>query len=76
MLFRSNALQVVDVEALLAEILQEPGAEQWQADPLETIHACPGYEMAIGVMLGMMTTLLLAGTLRPTASPTIVTLVT
>ncbi len=43
-----------------------------ERDPLETVHACPGYEMAIGVLLGMITTLLLAGTLRPTASPTIV----
>jgi Dyp-type peroxidase family len=41
-----------------------------------TVHACPGYEMAIGVMLGMVSTILLAGTLRPTASPTIFNLVT
>ena len=45
-------------------------------DPLEAVHACPGYEMAIGVMLGMIGTLLLAGTIRPTASSTIVNLVT
>lgn len=38
-LLQGNALQVVDVEALLSEILQEPGVEQWQADPLETIAA-------------------------------------
>ena len=43
---------------------------------VKTVHGCPGYEMAVGVMLGMLTTLLLAGTLRPTASPTIVTWVT
>ncbi len=41
-----------------------------------TVHACPGYEMAIGVMLGMVSAILLAGTLRPTASPTIFNLVT
>ena len=45
-------------------------------DPLKTAHACPGYAMATGVMLGMIATLLLRGSLRPTASPTIVTLVT
>jgi hypothetical protein len=45
-------------------------------DALETVHACPGYDMAIGVLLGMTTALMLAGTIRPTASPTIVTLVT
>ena len=45
-------------------------------DPLAAVHACPGYEMAIGVMLGMIGTLLLAGTIRPTASSTIVNLVT
>lgn len=38
-LMQSNQLQLVDVEALLSEILQEPGAVQWQADPLETIAA-------------------------------------
>jgi Dyp-type peroxidase family len=69
----------------LAAAMQDPDADErlmfggartakgaCERDPLETVHACPGYEMAIGVLLGMITTLLLAGTLRPTASPTIV----
>lgn len=38
-LLQSNSLQVVDAEAVLAEVLQEPGLKQWQADPLETIAA-------------------------------------
>jgi hypothetical protein len=32
-------------------------------------HACPGYEMAMGVMLGMLAALLQAGTLAPGAHP-------
>jgi Dyp-type peroxidase family len=32
-------------------------------------HACPGYEMAIGVMLGMLAGLLASTRLRPTLSP-------
>ena len=38
-LLQGNSLQVVDAEAVLAEILQEPSAEQWRMDPLETIAA-------------------------------------
>ena len=38
-LLQSNSLQVADAEAALAEILQEPGVHQWQAEPLETIAA-------------------------------------
>jgi len=33
-------------------------------------HACPAYDMAIGVLLGILSALLDAGTLRPTPSPT------
>jgi Dyp-type peroxidase family len=33
------------------------------------LHACPGYAMAMGVMLGITAALLEAGNLRPTASP-------
>jgi Dyp-type peroxidase family len=32
-------------------------------------HACPGYEMAMGVLLGMIAALLQAGTLSPAAHP-------
>jgi len=45
-------------------------------DPLETTHACPGYDMAIGVLLGMLGTLMQFGSVRASASPTIFTLVT
>ena len=32
-------------------------------------HACPGYGMGMGVMLGVAAALLEAGTLKPTGSP-------
>jgi hypothetical protein len=32
-------------------------------------HACPGYEMAMGVLLGMLAGLMLSARLRPTLSP-------
>ncbi len=32
-------------------------------------HACPGYSMGMGVLLGLISALLDAGTLRATASP-------
>ena len=38
-LMQGNALQVVEAEAVLDEILHEPGAEQWQSEPLEMIAA-------------------------------------
>ena len=38
-------------------------------------HACPGREMAIGVLLGLVAGLLEAGSLRPTPSPTTLSLV-
>lgn len=41
-------------------------AADGQASPM---HACPGYGMAMGVMLGVIAALLDAGTLRPTPSP-------
>lgn len=34
------------------------------------MHACPGYGMAMGVILGIFSALLDAGTLHSTASPT------
>lgn len=41
----------------------------------ETDHACPGRGMAIGVLLGVISTLLLAGTLRTTPSYTLIKIV-
>lgn len=35
----------------------------------KTTHACPGLEMATGVMLGTLSALLAAGTIRPAGSP-------
>jgi Dyp-type peroxidase family len=39
-----------------------------------TVHGCPGYPMAMGVLLAMMAGLLKAGTLRPTGSPVLLIL--
>jgi len=37
----------------------------------DTVHACSGYPMAIGVLLGFFTALLTAGELGSTADPRI-----
>ncbi|MEJ8858473.1 hypothetical protein WKW79_28150 [Variovorax robiniae] len=42
--------------------------------PNETVHGCPGYYMAMGVMLAMFAGLLHAGALRPTGSPVLLIL--
>lgn len=68
----------------LAAVMQDPQAHPLvmfggahasnkSAPPaLHTVHGCPGYSMAVGVLLGMITAILLTkGTLRPTASPAI-----
>ena len=39
-----------------------------------TVHGCPGYQMAMGVMLAMLAGLMKAGTLRPTGSPVLLIL--
>ncbi|MEJ8835399.1 Dyp-type peroxidase [Ramlibacter sp. AN1133] len=39
-----------------------------------TVHGCPGYHMAMGVLLGMIAGLMKAGTLRPTGSPVLLIL--
>jgi Dyp-type peroxidase family len=39
-----------------------------------TVHGCPGYDMAMGVLLAMLAGLLKAGTLRPTGSPVLLIL--
>jgi hypothetical protein len=38
-------------------------------------HACPGYEIGMGVLLGMISGVLEAGTLRPMPSPLTVLLI-
>jgi hypothetical protein len=49
------------------------GGSRDPGSPLHTPHACPGYRMAMGVMLGVATALLTAGALRPTLDPGVVT---
>jgi hypothetical protein len=39
-----------------------------------TVHGCPGYRMAMGVLLGLIAGLMQAGTLRPTGSPVLLIL--
>ena len=39
-----------------------------------TVHGCPGYELAMGVMLAMIASLMKSGTLRPTGSPVLLIL--
>ena len=39
-----------------------------------TIHGCPGYGMAMGVLLAMTAGIMMAGTLRPTGSPVLLIL--
>ena len=46
------------------------GAEGY--DDLKTLHACPGYGLSTGVLMGIVSALVLAGTLRVSPSPTIV----
>lgn len=50
------------------------GGERDGKSPYHTPHACPGYAMAVGVMLGCVTALLTAGELRRTADPRVLTL--
>ena len=44
-------------------------------NPNKTVHACPGYGMAIGVLLALLSGLLEAGELRPTGSRIQLTLI-
>jgi hypothetical protein len=64
-------------------VMQDPQAPDlmmwggtWRGDPaypdLHTLHACPGYGMSTGVLLGIAAGLVLAGSLRVSPSPTIV----
>lgn len=54
-----------DAEALMF------GGELDENDRLFGVHACPGHGMALGVLMGLVAALVLAGTLRRTPSPTI-----
>lgn len=45
-----------------------------RSGPLKTIHACPGYGLAMGVMLGSVAALLAAGALSRTADPRVLIL--
>jgi hypothetical protein len=59
----------------LGSAVQVPGASKMlmfggaRAGNDKTIHACPGYGLAVGVMLGCITALLTAGALQPQPDP-------
>ncbi len=72
------AKTVVGLHGMMADADAEAlmfGGSRNTKSPLHTIHACPGHGMATGVLLGIISTLLLSGTLRRTPSTTILTLV-
>lgn len=50
------------------------GGDRKEGSRYKTTHACPGYEMAMGVMLGCAAALLTAGTLAKTPDPRVLML--
>ncbi|SEA90194.1 Dyp-type peroxidase [Variovorax sp. YR216] len=50
------------------------GGSRDPSSSVATEHACPGYGMGVGVMLGLIAGLFEAGTLRPTGSPVLLML--
>jgi hypothetical protein len=50
------------------------GGTRDKTSDLHTPHACPGYKMAVGVMLGSVTALLQKGALAWTPDPKVVIL--
>lgn len=67
-------------------VMQHPEAPElmmwggaWRGDPaypeLQTLHACPGYGLSTGVLMGIVAGLVLGGSLKVSPSPTIVYLV-
>ncbi|HEY0822865.1 MAG TPA: hypothetical protein VGD76_03680, partial [Ramlibacter sp.] len=65
----------------IASALTEPGApdelvfgRDRDGAAVPTVHGCPGYHMAMGVLLAMVGCLFKAGTLRPTGSPVLLIL--
>jgi hypothetical protein len=51
------------------------GGSRDPSDEGHTVHAFPGHGMAIGALMGVISALLLAGTLRRSPSSSILTLV-
>jgi Dyp-type peroxidase family len=64
----------------LASAVSDPQADHYlmfggqRTGAHKTVHACPGYHMAIGVLLGLLSGLMEAGELRPTGSGVSLTL--
>lgn len=67
-------------------VMQHPDAHEllmwggaWRGDAaypeMQALHACPGYGLSTGVLMGLVAGLLLAGSLKMSPSPTIVYLV-
>ena len=66
----------------LGSAVQDPSANKMlmfggerAAGEGKTRHACPGYGIAVGTMLGCISALLTAGALRPTPDPRVLTLI-
>jgi len=57
-------------KGLLPDVYPVFGGDRDGVDP--PTHACPGYHMALGVLLGMITAVLEAGTFAPTPTPLLV----
>jgi len=70
---------VVGIVSAMQQNLQEGSPDLWpvfggrRAGEQHPTHACPGYEMAMGVMLGALAGLL-GAELRPSLSPTVLRL--
>ncbi|CAN5139043.1 hypothetical protein BH11PSE10_BH11PSE10_20370 [soil metagenome] len=75
--FEAGAKVVVGFGSALADggdpMLMFGGSRDKQS-PLKTLHACPGYKLSVGVLLGFFTELLASGELLPTPDPRIVTI--
>ncbi|NDZ16991.1 hypothetical protein C7T35_27525 [Variovorax sp. WS11] len=73
-----NKRVVLGLQSALAEPGAPPvlvfGRDNNDYDKDTTVHGCPGYELAMGVMLAMIACLMKAGTLRPTGSPVLLIL--
>jgi hypothetical protein len=63
-------------------VMQDPAAPDllmwggaWRGakgyEDLKTLHACPGYGLSTGVLMGIVSALVLAGSLKVSPSPTI-----
>ena len=74
--FAPGSRVVLGIASALTDPLAPKELMFGRDDPAKapTVHGCPGYDMAMGVLLAMIGGLLNAGTLRPTGSPVLLIL--